>query len=293
MFELNDAAIEAIIFAMEDQEGKRRINLANGTVVIPEEGECPPELLPPPQWSSRDGFHLMEEFLKTVRNPSARHELGAALGRGRGVFKAFKEALVAFPDVERAFHDFKLKALRGVIRSWYDELRESQGLSRLGAEPEDTEDLVASDFGIELGQGPKLLRLVLDLVGAAEEEARDVLPVVVAASEAESLRTRLSESSDWICAYIPDGEGGAIAAAAALRERAGGRAYGRAVFLHVLPDFRRAGMGKALLAALLKLFAAEGHQLLVLDSAFLPQGFTDRLPSLGLSSFGCRGYFQP
>ncbi len=293
MFELNDAAIDAIIFAMEDQEGLRQISIETGAIVLSDASDAAVKSVAPPTWSSREGYHLMERFLRTIRNPGPRHELSAALNRGRGVFRAFKEVLVSYPEVDRAFQEFKLRSMREVIRSWYDDLREARGLARLGSEPEETDDLVESDFGIEVGSGLEHFRFFGDLLAKAEEEAQVLLPAVIVAREAEILRERMQDKAAWLCAFISDGEGGTIAAAAALREHVADRSLARIVFLYVLPDFRRAGIGRSLLAALQKSFAAEGNDIIVLDSIFLPVDFSERLEVSGLSTFGIRGYFQP
>jgi GNAT superfamily N-acetyltransferase len=63
-------------------------------------------------------------------------------------------------------------------------------------------------------------------------------------------------------------------------------------FVYVLPDFRRCGLGRALLSRLSQAFRAEGTELLALDSAFLPPEFGKALESSGFTSYGCRGYFQ-
>ena len=108
VFELSDSIIEDFIFAMEDQDGSWLVDLETGELIqlegeeadgAAEQGGEERDLsdgeryAAPPEWSSREGFKLMEGFLGTVRQPSARNDLGAALSRGKGVFKAFKEAL--------------------------------------------------------------------------------------------------------------------------------------------------------------------------------------------------------
>jgi GNAT superfamily N-acetyltransferase len=291
VFELNDAIIDAIIFAMEDQDSRRVIDLENGEVDALGSNQHPEGAVPPPAWSSRDGYRLMEEFLRSVRSPGARHELGAALNRGRGVFKAFKEALAAFPDAERAFHDYKLKMMRAEIRRWYDDLREARGLERLGLEPEETEDLIADDFGISTGSAAEARDCVLDLAAMALDEALEVLPEVLAEREGEVLEKALA-GEDWIASWIEDGENGAIAAAAAAREHAAGRSFGRIFFVYVTPEFRRQGMARSLLDALIAAFKAEGVSLVSMDAPFLTQDFSAALETSGLVSYGARGYFR-
>ena len=302
VFELSDSIIEDFIFAMEDQDGSWLVDLETGELIqlegeeaegAAEEGGEERDLsdgeryAAPPEWSSREGFKLMEGFLGTVRQPSARNDLGAALSRGKGVFKAFKEALAAHPELDKAFRDYKAREMRRSIAAWHDEQRELRGLARLGAEPEDTGDLVESDLGISLGGKDDLIRLALPLLAEAELEALERLPEAVAAREAELLRARLA-TGEWIGAWADNGEGGAIAVAAAERERSAGRAFGRLSFIFVQKPFRRAGLGSALVGALAEAFRAEGTGVLVLDAPLAPADFGRALESTGFKPYGLR-----
>ena len=292
MFEINTSIVDALIFAMEDQDTRRVVKVEDGSVLLcgPEtEGEAFVSL---PSWSSREGFRLMEDFLKTVRSPGPRRELTSALNRGRGVFKAFKEVLNNFPEVDKAFHDFKLRAMKAIIRAWYDDIREVQGLERLGPEPEETNDLIRDDFGIEVGAGASHRGSFLDLAEALIDEVGGLLPSAIIARESALLRASLEEE-DWLGAWIEDGEGGLIAAAAAERESEEGWGMGRFFFIYVVPEFRRCGIGRALLSSLGEAFRREGNSILLFDLAFLPDEFAHDLETNGLRYYGCRGYFQP
>jgi len=87
VFELTEEIIESVIFAMEDQDLESLIDLETGEVYplefepLEEENKQEREGggIEAPIWSSRDGFRLMESFLGTVRRPSARSDLSAAL----------------------------------------------------------------------------------------------------------------------------------------------------------------------------------------------------------------------
>jgi hypothetical protein len=131
VFELCEKIVEQIVFAMEDQE-RDLWSTSRAAKSCPAEGHSGEGYAKPPIWSSREGFKLMEDFLASVRQPSARRELSAALARGRGVFKAFKAVLAENQELERAFRDFKIRAMRRTIGVWYDDLREAKGLERLG-----------------------------------------------------------------------------------------------------------------------------------------------------------------
>ena len=291
MFELDDATIDAIVFAMEDQDCRRVIDLESGKVLSQEEAGGLADSSPPPPWSSREGYHLMEEFVRTIRSPGARHDLAAALNRGRGVFKAFKAALAEYPEVERAFHDHKIRVMRSAIRAWYDDLREAKGLERLGSEPEENEELIEGELGIRLGPASEARPFIFELCQAATDEALELLPEVLAEYEGARLEEAL-EGEDWIGAWIDDGEGGAIAGAAARRIHGEGRSLGSIFFVYVNPDFRRSGFGRSLVSSLVSSFRAEGMDLILLESAFLPRDFSDSLEASGLNPYGTRGFFR-
>jgi len=56
----------------------------------------------------------------------------------------------------------------------------------------------------------------------------------------------------------------------------------------VKQEFRRMGLGTALLGALTKAFEDEGINLVMLDSALLPPELGQSLATLGFVSFGLR-----
>lgn len=287
MFELGEKAVEQIVFAMEDQALASVVDLETGEVV-PAAEHSGEGYAPPPVWSSREGFKLMEDFLASVRQPSARRELSAALSRGRGVFKAFKAVLAENEELERAFRDFKIRAMRRTIAIWYDDLREARGLERLGPEPEETAELVLSDLEIRLLDLAAARSNLMDLIAEAEDESVEFLPHPLAAFELRVLRAEIESTPDALCAVACDGEGGALGAALGFREVSGERGFGRIVFLWVKRDFRRMGLGSTLLGALSKAFASEGISLISLDSAFLPPEFGQSLESLGFKIYGLR-----
>jgi GNAT superfamily N-acetyltransferase len=287
LFDLTEKAVEQIVFAMEDQERASVVDLETGEV-LPAEGLAGERYVPPPTWSSREGFKLMEDFLASVRQPSVRRELSAALARGRGVFKAFKAALAQREDLERAFRDFKIKAMRRTIAVWYDDAREARGLERLGPEPEDTNELLSSDLNIRiigLAAGRALLEPLIDEI---EEECLEYLPEPVAAFEIDRLREELEAGGDAAVAIADDGEGGALGAALAFRDAVDDRTLGRISFAFVRRDFRRMGLGRALLESLAASLRAEGIPLLVLDSPFLPPEMGSALTALGFKPYGQR-----
>jgi GNAT superfamily N-acetyltransferase len=102
-----------------------------------------------PEWSSADGFQLMERFVATLRNPLVGEKLRTALSSGKGVFRNFKNALKDHGEVERLWFVFKDREMKLRVIEWYNELCDMWGWERLSREEiddEETEELVLSDF---------------------------------------------------------------------------------------------------------------------------------------------------
>ena len=159
-FELTEALIDDILFSMEDQVGEFYLDTIEGVVcggidgldISGKEDAQNDEIgsgfryISLPEWDSASGFRLMERFAAGFRNPLVREELSSALGRGRGVFRAFKDTLSHYPEAEKFWFSFKEKEMKREIVRWYNGLREEWGLEKIGVEPEETDDLVLEDF---------------------------------------------------------------------------------------------------------------------------------------------------
>ncbi|MBR1537042.1 MAG: GNAT family N-acetyltransferase [Treponema sp.] len=153
-FELTKSVIEELIFGMENQDGNYFFDSEN-SCIVPEDGLEEEEvdenenLYSLPDWRSSDGFQIMEEFAEALHADKVKAELFAALSNRRGVFKAFKNVLSKYPEIEKSYFSFKEKKMRSVVIEWYNSLRESWGLEKLNQDFEDYDDLVFEDFEFE------------------------------------------------------------------------------------------------------------------------------------------------
>ena len=147
-FELTPILLEEIVFAMEDLRHTRLLDTSRAALVSVAEGSGleEGELVPLPDWTSADGYRLMEAFAASPAAESLRAALLEALGRGHGVFRAYKDVLSAEPVVLDRWHIFKRRALERRVWLWYNALREQWGLERMGDEPEETDDILLEDF---------------------------------------------------------------------------------------------------------------------------------------------------
>jgi GNAT superfamily N-acetyltransferase len=113
-----------------------------------------------PEWGPANGFGLMENFTASLKNPPAQKRLSAALNRGRGVFRAFKDAIAEFPEVEKMWFAHKERALEKTVHTWYAGLCEERGIQKIGEEPEETDELIKEDFQFILQKGEKRVAIV-------------------------------------------------------------------------------------------------------------------------------------
>ena len=154
-FELDKALLDDILFHMENQDGNFLLDIQEGYVINTENNEDFDEdfefddderFISLPEWSPSDGFRLMERFAAGLKNPVIRTELSNALDRSRGVFRAFRDVLVRYPETEKQWFNFKEQEMKEEVIAWYNSLREEWGLEPIGCEPEDNTALVLEDF---------------------------------------------------------------------------------------------------------------------------------------------------
>ncbi|MCL2800868.1 MAG: UPF0158 family protein [Treponema sp.] len=181
-FEMDNALIDDILFHMENQDGNFILDTHECTVVSanginPDDGRY----ISLPVWNSNDGFRLMEKFTLSLKNPAARSELSDSLNKNKGVFRAFRDVLEQYPEIEKHWFKFKEQKMKNLIIDWYNALREEWGLEPIGAEPEDTSSLVLEDFIFE------------------EETLIDPFGFLITA------KTNNEEYAGEICAYISKG----------------------------------------------------------------------------------------
>jgi GNAT superfamily N-acetyltransferase len=162
-FDLTSALIDEILFFMEDQGGEFLVDTQEGIVISADDEEFENDAEESryiflPEWDSSEGFRMMEHFTATLHNALVREELSAALDRGRGVFRAFKNTLSRYPEIEKLWFAYKEREMKRVVIAWYNALRESWGLELIGEEPEDIAGLALEDFCFREGAAEDMLQ---------------------------------------------------------------------------------------------------------------------------------------
>jgi ribosomal protein S18 acetylase RimI-like enzyme len=181
---------------------------------------------------------------------------------GRGVFRAFKDSLKENKEIERLWFAYKEQRLRAVIVSWYNANREARGLAKLPAEPEETEELVMSDFSFSWGIGERGAEVI--------RQDRDAFFELFPDEQPERLEERFSEKRRGI---LPAGSNRSpILIAETPSGELAGFSWGiidgtsvHIVQLAVMQDLRGIGLGEALLRKFLMEMRTRGMRRLTVE----------------------------
>ena len=275
-FDLIPEIVDRIVFAMEDQSADYSVDVDTAEMVKDQGAHLGDRFVSIPPWRPLDGFQLMERFVATLRNPVHRGRLREALSSGGRVFRTFKDELKRSPYLEQLWYRFKMTEMRRVVTEWYDTERRSRGLARLGPEPEETDDLLASEFAFGRARSCEMAYVarLQDALSAAGSAPRSV----PSADDPRALVIVARCSQPGIAGFI-----------------AGRRADDGALSIEaiaVAPDFQGLGVGQALLGH----FIDQGERLGVhaiqvelagpeqeLATMFVQQGFSAVAQTLRLS----------
>jgi GNAT superfamily N-acetyltransferase len=248
LFPLTEEFIDQLIFAMEDQEHRFLVDFNTGDIVSSDEDL--PDYLEIPLWRQIEGFSLMEKFVSKLRNPLHRELLHSALTSGRGVFRNFKNAIKKNGQLERLWFSFKEKEMRRIVREWYNEQRELKGLQRLGPEPEETEELLLSDFTIKPGSREHLEAVIeLDRQAMLEnmENLRSEKMEELYREKRSLLPGPLDEECSLLICETPEGELAGFAWGVKTENQLDSSMEMRLIQLAVAGNMRGLGMGAQLL----------------------------------------------
>jgi len=243
-FELSPALIDEILFFMEDQDGEFLVDTQKGIVISAGDEEFDGDAeegryISLPEWDSSEGFRMMEHFTAALRNALVREELSAALDMGRGVFRAFKNTLSRYPEIEKQWYSYKERGMKREVIAWYNALRESWGLELIGEEPEDIAGLALEDFYFREGSAqdkPDAENLHQNCIG--EYGGTDAFSCM----------------GEWVfpgdISFVAQTAGGEFAAYISAQKMSG--ALLRVCALETEQEYRGLGLGKVLVSRLLE-----------------------------------------
>lgn len=304
-FELTDAAIDDILFYMENQNGDFLFDSAKCEVVaqdsfeeygefdsassqddiLVDNGERYYQL---PAWTSIDGFRLMEHFVGNLRNPPAKQALHAVLQSGKGVFRGFKNVLSQYPEVEKSWYNYKDSQMKKVIREWYNDLRESWHLERLDFEIEDYSEAVLDDF-IFRDAEQKDMQNINEAIQKTASYFRKNFDDKISGSVFADMWLKMNvcppeTKADFIVAETPSAS---FAAVGQLNKSSAENSDARIVsMIFVEKEYRGLGLGKAMLEKLIEKAESEKISRLVASNLLLPDGFVHVLLQCGFERYG-------
>lgn len=295
--ELTEELIDQIIFGMENQQTNYLFDIKEGELVpsddpriaaAVENGEESEErFVELPNWRPVDGFHLMERFVAFIKNPIYRQEMRDALNGGRGVFRRFKDVLKRYEPLERQWFAFKEREMRQVVRDWYAAVTDSIVLSRLGEEPEETEELVLSDFILQSGTGKWKERIQQAAVQAMEESVQEISTALRDyLFDTEITGCRENEHKEILYAETPLGEFAGTVLGVYVASQ-----YSTVLdlrFIYVEPQFRGLGLSRLFIDRIIEIAGKNGVHQVVIDllgkTLFLQEDLEER----GFREFGRR-----
>ena len=296
-FELTPEIVDEVVFSMEDQTGRYIFDSSEACCAPAgsQQGDVgavfdssDDRYYSIPSWDSVSGFRMMERFVAQLRNPIAREELRAALAMGHGVFRNFKDILKANPEIERQWYRFKERSMRAIVLAWYNDLRDYWGLSRVGEEPEDTEDIVAEDFTFRIAER----RDDASIRALCEEAERSIteglsgdLSLVVSGLHRSQVDHGLSSASRLvILAESPEEDVAACALSCPCNEE--GSRVALLCALAVTPAYRGMGLGKDLLDRTARQWARAGFRYLIISSPVVPPHLVQALQRRSFTQLG-------
>lgn len=285
MFDLTEAILERIIFAMEDQSKSYAINLDTGELQPRPAQDMSENLALPPDWTSEDGFKILETFALRSSNIVLKKALQKVLGRGKGVFKSYKALLAEFPEEETRFRLYKQAVMKRKIESWLNDQREIAGLARLGSEPEELDEL--PDFEFQFESFP-IHAAMAECSAFLESFFLDELPglpcEIQAYEKSELVFFMMNYEHSAKAFTFRVAEGDLIALLIALPVPANTKPLGLVRFIGTLRDFRGMGLELRLLEETKKWLKKEKIESLLLCSLALDAETAETLPTYGFTA---------
>ena len=271
-FILSPEMIDDILFSMENQTEMLFFDALEGICVDEDALDNDYETVigderyyDLPEWTSAQGFRVLEQFTARVHNPLLREALLNALGQRKGVFRRYKEVLKTVPAVEREWYQFKEQQMKAAVYEWYNELRMIWGLEKVRFEEETDTQLLQEDFTFQIQKRDALnAELLRNFIRKTEAPSDDRDKIISfdekAAFEAGRLLGYASFLNTDVCAAAGQKHGTAQDHAVYITAYNENELCGLCSvvdfpfnesfcipFLRVLPEYRGLGLGKELL----------------------------------------------
>ncbi len=280
IFELTDELKQKIIQNLENQNEKFVLDAKNSNLISVTDSSFNERLLNEqffylPEWNSKNGFELMQNFVNALHSPLAKDSLQNILYSGRGVFKSFKTELKNYPQIEKVWHSYKNRKMSAFVQVWYDELCEIWGLEKLEIESENFEDesldLLKDDFSFREYDFSKDKSKIIQLfrescLGLNGEFSQSVTESVFNFWQNQFLQNECQKG--YICNTLQNGVAGAFTF---LSQENQTEKCANITSFFVLKEFQGLGIGKMLLEMGFRLLKKQGFKWILLMYTAIPK----------------------
>lgn len=287
IFELSRELESQIQEALENQEKKFLVDAASCQLVEFDSSSAADEenFYELPKWGPAEGFKMREDFVKTLHAPVAREKLQQTLHSGRGVFRNFKEAIRLYPEIEKRWHSWKNRRMHAYITEWYNRLREVWGLEQLGEIPEDTDDIIESDFVFAAYDSINDKDMILCSLGLETDSMYNDLPadIQTAVSELWARQFKSGVNIGFVCRSI-EGEFAGCITAAQISENTETSMILTSFFVPLA--FRGLGLGSKLFSLCIEDLKKRGKKLILIANTIVPDNLSPLLARAGFAKTG-------
>ncbi len=277
-FDLSDDVINGLIFAMENQHEDNVFDCQMRCVVKLDikVNDATDRYIRIPEWTSIDGFKVMEHFVSSLHLPLAKEALHEVLFAGKGVFRNFKNILKEYPEAEKQWFAFKQRVLKERIVQWYNVLRDFWGLERIEGEPEETENLIFDDFTFREYEEMLDMEHVLQAESMAIQDLEQSFPqefsVIAKALYAKHKLDLKTEQHITMCCTNIAGDFSGVLSVLPVAEPAKNAVI--VTFFFILPAWRGLGIGKELFLYCLQELNKRNYRWVLIPEIFIPETFT-------------------
>ncbi len=286
-FELSDDVINSLIFAMENQKENNVFDSEQKEVVELDNDASndTDRYYSIPEWTSIDGFKVMEHFVASLHSPLAKEALHEVLFAGKGVFRNFKDTLKDYPEVEQQWFTFKQKVLKDKVVAWYNVFRDSWGLEKIEGEPEETENLIFDDFMFREYDKTLDYEHVLQAEDLAEQSLsstyeKEFATVVSILWKNHKSLLETVDKKTYVCTNI-SGDFSGLISVSPVPSPAKDSAIVTLFF--ILPPWRGLGIGKELFMHCLQELKKRKIHIVIIPEMLVPKTFTKVLLRSGFS----------
>jgi len=272
IFTLTDSLTDKLMFAMEDQKEMLALNAHTYELVSIEEAD-EENIYSLPFWGGDNGFKVLEDFTKELKDQSVKDELKKILSEGRGVFRNFKNKIKDYPEIEHGFYVFKENAMKTVIQEWYEALQEGWNLA-------------LADFKFDEYSQHRDDDCITAEVSVEAKKLEEELPAQFAVMASDLFKSQFTYGegvNGFVCRTLTDKFAGCV-----LFSQCQSPSIDTAMItgLMVVQNYRGIGIAKCLMDKCISKLRENGIKWLLIAANFIPQVLEPLFEEIGFNKTG-------